>query len=253
MKRLSNEELYELKTIINQAKAIERTMDEVLKQPDSSNHRFVSCVEYARMYQTLADASAKYIPLNALVGKFDINNLPNPYDLTSSQLIEWFQTTLTSIRILIPLLEANFDYIDDEYNKIENLINSKLRALIMNKPEYEKEIQDNVERLFISNEMSKGIDYDRETGKFNFSGREYIPDFILPKINCCIEVKLIKEKSHLKKMIEEINADITAYSKKYDKIMFIVYDLGYIRDIDEFKRDIESSNDKEIKVYVIKH
>ena len=253
MRRLNNEELYELKTLIGQAKAVEKTMVEVLKQSDNSSYRLISCISYIRMYQTIADASTKFIPLNALVGKFDTNNLPNPYDLIGPQLEEWFQTALASIRILISLLEANFDYTDNEYNKIENLINSKLRALIMDKPEYEKDIQDNIERLFISSGMYKGIDYDRETGKFNFSGREYIPDFILPKINCCMEVKIIKEKSHLKKMIEEINADITAYSKKYERLMFVVYDLGCIRDIDEFKRDIEASKEKEIKVFVIKH
>lgn len=253
MKKLNNDKLFELKILISQAKAIEKTMVEVLNQPSTSNYKYISCIEYVRMYQTLADASAKFLPLNSLIGKFDINNLPNPYDLTGSQMIEWFQTVLTSVRMLISLLEANFDYIDDEYNKIENLINSKLRSLIMNSPECEKDVQDNIERLFISNNMDKGIDYDRETGKFKFSGREYIPDFILPKINCCIEVKLIKDKRHLTKMIEEINADITAYSKKYEKIVFVVYDLGFIRDTDEFKRDIEATKEKEINVCVIKH
>ena len=141
MKKLSNEELNEIKILIGQAKAIEKTMTEVLNQSDSSNHRFISCISYIRMYQTIANASAKYIPLNAVVGKFDINNLPNPYDLTGAQLIEWFQTALASVRILISLLEANFDYIDNEYNKIDNLINSKLRALVMEVPENEKEIQ----------------------------------------------------------------------------------------------------------------
>ena len=33
---------------------------------------------------------------------------------------------------------------------------------------------DNLERLFIGNSMNKGVDYDRETGKFKFSGREYM-------------------------------------------------------------------------------
>ena len=253
MKKLSSEELHEIKVLIGQAKSLEKTMTEVMNRTESSNHRFISCVSYITMYQALANASAKYIPLYALVGKFDINNLPNPYELTGTQLIEWFQTALASVRMLISSLETNFDYIDSEYNKIENLINSKLRALIMDIPEHEKNIQDNIERLFISSGMSKGIDYDRETGKFSFSGREYIPDFILPKINCCIEVKLIKDKKHLKQMIEEINADITAYSKKYEKIIFIVYDLGCIRDIDEFKRDIELSKENDIKVLVIKH
>ena len=55
--------------------------------------------------------------------------------------------------------------------------------------------------------MEQRIDYDRETGKFEFSGKEYIPDFIVPKLNLCIEVKLLKE-GRKSKMIEEINADI---------------------------------------------
>lgn len=253
MERLSNDELHEIKKLIGQAKAIEKTMVEVLNQPSSSNHRFISCITYINMYQSLANASAKYISLNSLIGKYDIKNLPNPYDLTGTQLSEWFQSALASIRILISLLESNFDYIDNEYSKIDNLINSKLRALIMDKPEREKDIQDNIERLFISIGMNKGIDYDRESGKFKFSGREYIPDFIFSKLNCCLEVKIIKTKNHLSQMIEEINADITAYSKKFEKILFVIYDLGFIRDIDEFKRDIEQSKENEIKVIIIKH
>ena len=56
-------------------------------------------------------------------------------------------------------------------------------------------------------------------------------------------------KSHV---IEEINADITAYSKEYKRQLFIVYDLGFIRDEIESKRAIENSGD-EIKVIVVKH
>ena len=70
-------------------------------------------------------------------------------------------------------------------------------------------------------------------------------------MKCCLEVKLLKEKNKKSKIIEEINADITAYSKAYNEIVFIIYDIGVINDIIEFKRDIESSGN--IKVIVIKH
>jgi hypothetical protein len=74
-----------------------------------------------------------------------------------------------------------------------------------------------------------GNDYDRESGKFEFSGKEYIPDFIVPKLNLCIEVKLLRDGKR-SRIIDEINADITAYGKYYERLMFVVYDLGVIRD-----------------------
>ena len=52
-------------------------------------------------------------------------------------------------------------------------------------------------------------------------------------------------------MIEEINADITAYSKEYKNILFIIYDVGIIRDETEIKRDIE--NVEGVNVIIIKH
>jgi hypothetical protein len=98
--------------------------------------------------------------------------------------------------------------------------------------------------------LNKGVDYDRETGKFEFSGKEYIPDFVIPKLQLCIEVKLLKE-NRKSKVIEEISADVTAYGKQYIRQLFVVYDLGYIQNEAEFIRDIENAGN--IKVIIIKH
>ena len=98
--------------------------------------------------------------------------------------------------------------------------------------------------------MSKGTDYDRESGKVEFSGNEYIPDFIVPKMSLCIEVKLLRE-NRKSKIIEEISADITAYKKIYNRQLFVVYDLGVIQNELEFKRDIEMSDG--VKVIIVKH
>ena len=41
------------------------------------------------------------------------------------------------------------------------------------------EIPNAIESLLLGRGFSRGADYDRESGKFEFSGKEYIPDFII--------------------------------------------------------------------------
>jgi hypothetical protein len=42
-------------------------------------------------------------------------------------------------------------------------------------------------------------------------------------------------------MIGEINDDIIGYGGKYDRCIFVVYDLGFIRDVALFSEDIEKN------------
>ena len=70
-------------------------------------------------------------------------------------------------------------------------------------------------------------------------------------MSLCIEIKLLKE-NRKSKVIEEISADITAYKKVYERQVYIVYDLGFIQNEVEFKRDIENTTDG-VKVIIIKH
>ena len=97
----------------------------------------------------------------------------------------------------------------------------------------------------------RGIDYDRETGRVKVSIKEVVPDFILPKLSLAIEIKLSKTGAKAKTIVDEINADIQAYGKKYNRILFVVYDLGTIRDTLEFTRDLEVTTG--VEVIVIKH
>lgn len=149
------------------------------------------------------------------------------------------------------ILENEIDFANDEYCNLENFLKTKLRATMFRQPEKEIEVQNAIETLFIGKGWNRGIVFDRESGKFEFSGKEYIPNFTVEKLGLCIEVKLLKE-NRKSKVIEEINADITAYGKVYKRQMFIIYDLGFIRDETEFKRDIENAGD-DIKVIIVKH
>ena len=48
-----------------------------------------------------------------------------------------------------------------------------------------------------------------------------------------------------------MNADIVAYKTKYANLIFIVYDLSIIRDVDQFKNSIEANENVFLKI--IKH
>lgn len=119
-------------------------------------------------------------------------------------------------------------------------------------PEREAEIQNAVETLIVGRGMAKGTDYDRETGRVKTSGKESIPDFIFfPNLKLCLEVKLSKSAERLKAIVDEINADIRAYSTRYERQLYIVYDVGTIRDEAEFKSGLE--NAPGVSVIIVKH
>jgi len=52
-------------------------------------------------------------------------------------------------------------------------------------------------------------------------------------------------------IVDEINADIRAYGTQYERRLYIVYDLGIIRDEAEFKHDLEDAPG--VSVLVVKH
>ena len=78
-----------------------------------------------------------------------------------------------------------------------------------------------------------------------------IDKIIFGRLNLALEVKLCKNKQKIGSLVDEINADIRAYSKKYEKLLFVVYDIGCIQDEDEFKNDLD--NQSTIFVEIVKH
>ena len=54
-----------------------------------------------------------------------------------------------------------------------------------------------------------------------------------------------------KELPEEINDDILAYQTKYQNLLFIIYDLGYIRDVDRFSSSFEEHEN--VTIRVVKH
>ncbi|MFC1928869.1 hypothetical protein ACFLXK_04635 [Chloroflexota bacterium] len=130
---------------------------------------------------------------------------------------------------------------------ILNLAEQKLRKVIRDKPERERQVQDAFENLLIGAD----IPYGREADSIEYSSKTYTPDFSLPKINLAVEVKLCSRAEREKELPEEINDDILAYQTKYQNILFVIYDLGYIRDVDRFSGSFEEHQN--VTIRVVKH
>lgn len=122
-----------------------------------------------------------------------------------------------------------------------------MRKVIREPPSQERTVQDAFEALLVG----AGLEYSRETDSIEYSSKTYTPDFSLFKIDLAAELKLCGRDGREKAIIAEINDDILAYETKYGNILFIVYDVGLIRDVERFARSFE--NHENVIVRVVKH
>ena len=241
----------DIKVLNSQLSAFIKTISEILNNSNTAETaRYASYADMARIYNDLANRAKDILNVESIIYTFNLGAIPNRDDTVWPTQKRVLEQVLLSARILLSSVEEGIDFADDEFDNLENFLQFRLRSAIFQKPELEVEIQNAIESLLLGRGLSKGTDYDRESGKVEFSGKEYIPDFIVPKMSLCIEVKLLRE-NRKSKIIEEISADITAYKKIYNRQLFVVYDLGVIQNELEFKRDIEMSVG--VKVIIVKH
>jgi hypothetical protein len=206
---------------------------------------------FLRKYNDLAKQAVPLLQNTATLDGYDIDKIRGINDTTWPEQKVYFDMAYASTAILKALLEGAIGYAEDETHNLRDFVQAKLRSAIFALPAKEVEIQNALENLLIGRGMVKGIDYDRETGRVKTSGKESIPDFIFQNLNLCLEVKLSKTVDKLRAIVDEINADIRAYSTQYDRQLYIIYDLGVIRDEGEFKRDLEDAPG--VSVVVVKH
>ena len=131
---------------------------------------------------------------------------------------------------------------------IVNVVTEKLRSIIRKIPKHEREIQDALETLF----LIKEYDFEREKVKFEYSTKSYQPDFTFESLNLAVDAKLCNSENDEKDIIDQINADIVGYRTKFDNLLFLVYDIGCIRDAMKLSQGIEKHN-VNVWVRVIKH
>lgn len=241
MAKNSLDETRAIKVLLAQISAFCETIHDILYNANTEEiGRYSSYKDMAYIYNDFVEQAKHVLKVPSMLYVFNTANMPRYGDAVWGIEKKILEQVLVSAKILLASLEGSVNFVDDEFDNIENFFSCRLRTVIFNKPDKEVEVQNAIESLLLGRGLNKGTDYDRESGKFEFSGKEYIPDFIIPKLNLCLEVKLLRE-GRKSKVIEEISADITAYQKVYQRQIYIVYDLGVIQNEAEFKKDIEKS------------
>jgi hypothetical protein len=178
--------------------------------------------------------------------QIDLGKARNPADVPGPMWKSYAELAAVKLNSLASYLQSKLGTKRQEYEQIIDLVNVNLRPAIYDDPKHEREIQNALETIF----RARALDFRREKDSVPYSTKRYIPDFTFNRIGLAVEVKLCKDKDREKDMIAEINDDIVGYGGRYDRCLFVVYDLGFIRDVAQFSGDIEANPN--IHVLIVK-
>lgn len=231
--------------------ALKASMEHALRSDPNAVWRHWSYRDYMRKYNDVVVYIRSLVSITAPIDLYDLEKVRHPGDMVMPQQKALFESVHANLAILEAWLSARVDLPAEKAEGLKNFFEANLRRAIFEIPNLEREVQNAIEQLLIGRGLTKGLDYDRETGRVKISIKEVVPDFVLPKLSLAIEVKLAKTDTKAKAIVDEINADIQAYGRAYAHMLFIVYDLGTIRDTLEFTRDLESVAG--VEVIVVKH
>lgn len=233
-------------------RSLRRSMEQSVRSDDPTDvWKYSTYKQYARKYNQVVSEMGKRIDLPPVLDYFNVDGMRGPTDTIAIQQKDVFQAVHANLSILEAFLESRVGFVEDEVAALRDFLQSRLRSALFEVPALEKQVQDALEQLLIGRGLQKGDDYDREVGRVKVSSKEVIPDFIFPKLDLGLEVKLVKERARIPRVVDEINADIAPYRKGYRHVFFVVYDLGHIRDEGEFRRDLE--HHENVLILIVKH
>lgn len=243
---METEALYEM------AAAVARSAERMCSQPGGEDNglpfqNYSGYPFYIDEYNRLAALTVANFPeAEQMFPLVDLGRNRNPADVIGPFWKSYAELGAARLGALAAYLKTKLGTKAKEHEQIIDMINANLRASIYQDPSNEREVQDTLEIIF----RARTLDYRREKDTVPFSTKRYIPDFTFNAIGLAVEVKLCKDSNREKQMIDEIGADITGYADRYDRIIFVIYDLGFIRDVQQFCADIEKRGN--VHVLVIK-
>ena len=232
----------EFETLYNMAANAARNAERMCSQGGYGGYPFYTD-EYNRLLRFTAEADP------AVTGYFrpiELRENSDPAYVSQRLWQSFAEQAAGALNSLTSYLQAKLGKKQQEYEQIIDLIRANLRPAIYEDPKHEREVQNALETIF----RARNLDFLREQETVPYSTKRYIPDFTFDRIGLAVEVKLCKDKDREKPMIDEINADILGYGGRYDRCIFVVYDLGFIRDVAQFSGDIEKNPN--VHVLIIK-
>jgi hypothetical protein len=180
---------------------------------------------------------------------FSTLDLPSvePFNTPGAYYKSYLELAANQLTSLAIYFKSKLPKTEKEIQSILDIITANLRASTYKEPKNEKEVQNTLETVF----RARALPFEREKVTITYSSKNYIPDFTFASLDLVVETKICNRSGKEKELIDQINADIVAYQTKYTNLLFVVYDLGLIRDEAKFITDIQRNAN--VRVLVIKH
>lgn len=125
-----------------------------------------------------------------------------------------------------------------------DLLEHGLAKAFRGEPETERDVGNGFEGLLVGT----GLAYERESDPMVHSSGKYAPDFTFPVLQTALKLKLCRRPGREHEIITEINDEIPAYRTKYPRILFGVYDLGFIQDPNQFSATFKARDECWVRV-----
>jgi len=233
--------------------ALLAAMDSALRDSNPTDvWRYSSYAIFARKYNDVLDTVLELVEVGAPVNRYDLEKMPGPPSTMAMHQKELFESVRVNLQLLRADISSGLEPNAERAIEIADFLQANTRRAVLSLPERERDLQDVVEQLLIGRGLQKGSEYDRETGRVKVSTKEVIPDFVMMPISLAIEVKFVKEAGQVSRIVDEINADIQSYGRRYETLIFLVYDVGgAIRDEVEFRHDLEQI--ESVRIVLVKH
>lgn len=242
----------DFETLYSMAASAARNAERMCSQEGGSGNglpfqNYSGYPHYIDEYNILLAHTSQIDPeVTKFLPQIDLRGARNPSDVGGHMWKSYSELAAIKLNSLATYLQSKVGKQQQEHEQIIDLIRANLRPAIYTDPQHEREVQNALETMF----RARDHDFRREQETVPYSTKRYIPDFTFDRISLAVEVKLCKDKNREKDMIGEINDDIIGYSGRYDRCVFVIYDLGFIRDEAQFRADIEKNPN--VRVLIIK-
>jgi hypothetical protein len=118
---------------------------------------------------------------------------------------------------------------------IVDLLERRLPGAFRGGPEDEGNLRDGFETLL----AGSGIAYERAGDAIAAPSGNVVPDFAFPDLQAALRMKLCHRPGREKEIAAEIEEETAAGRARYPRMVFAVYDLGFIRDVGQFSKRFE--------------
>lgn len=242
----------DVKTLYAMTRALSQQLDAALAAKSSGDSPdfmpFGGYALYAGEYNRLLAIATEVLggEIGTIFQTLDFKDQSSPGAASGILWKPYTQLVASRVAQLAAVLQSRLGGTDEQIEAMLDLLKLNLRAALFQPPEKEVDVQNALEIIF----RARNLDFRREKIVIEYSTKRFVPDFTFESLNLTVEVKLSNDKRREKEIIDEINADIVAYKTRYQRLIFVVFDLGHIRDVGTFIGSIEANPD--VHVVVVK-